>query len=101
MKLNPLPRISVWFAAAALFQAALVAQTPPAAAPAQPPMPVMPTEPVASNSARSAQVLHTQLCALCHGANWEGARAPSMLDDVWAHGGTDEDLARSIRDGWP
>src|SRR5581483_8691213 len=28
-------------------------------------------------------------------------RAPSMLDEIWAHGGDDDSLARSIRDGWP
>lgn len=45
--------------------------------------------------------LYTDLCAGCHGQRWEGNRAPSMLDDVWAHGGDDESLARSIRKGNP
>ncbi len=49
---------------------------------------------------RAANVLFSQLCANCHGMRMEGNRAPSMLDEVWAHGGEDADLARSIRDGW-
>lgn len=42
---------------------------------------------------------YAQFCASCHGANMEGGLAPSMLDDVWVHGGDDESIARSIRDG--
>ena len=41
------------------------------------------------------------LCAACHGKNMEGAQAPSMLDDIWAHGGDDESIAKSIRNGFP
>lgn len=44
---------------------------------------------------------YTTLCANCHGANLQGAQAPSMLDDVWVHGGDDESIARSIRTGFP
>jgi glucose/arabinose dehydrogenase len=44
---------------------------------------------------------YAQLCANCHGANLEGGQAPSMLDDVWTHGGDDASLAKSIREGFP
>lgn len=44
---------------------------------------------------------YTTLCANCHGQKMEGGQAPSMLDDVWVHGGDDESLARSIRNGFP
>jgi glucose/arabinose dehydrogenase len=44
---------------------------------------------------------YAQFCASCHGARMEGASAPSMLDDIWASGGDDESLARSIRVGNP
>ena len=44
---------------------------------------------------------YAQLCANCHGANLQGGQAPSMLDDVWTHGGDDESLFKSIRDGFP
>jgi glucose/arabinose dehydrogenase len=57
----------------------------------------------------SAQIIRTgsvaeryqMLCASCHGKNMEGAQAPSMLDEVWAHGGDDESIAKSIRNGFP
>lgn len=46
-----------------------------------------------------AKIYH-EICANCHGAQLEGGQAPSMLDDQWSSGrGTDEDLARIIRDG--
>jgi glucose/arabinose dehydrogenase len=44
---------------------------------------------------------YAQLCASCHGRNLEGGQAPSMLDDVWTHGGDDASLAKSIREGFP
>jgi glucose/arabinose dehydrogenase len=44
---------------------------------------------------------YLELCASCHGKNLEGVQAPSMLDDDWTHGGDDESLARSIRNGIP
>jgi aldose sugar dehydrogenase len=50
---------------------------------------------------RDAGRLYQQHCAACHGRNLQGGLAPSMLDDQWTHGSTDEDLARIIRDGVP
>ena len=44
---------------------------------------------------------YLELCAACHGKNLEGVQAPSLLDDEWTHGGDDESLARSIRNGYP
>jgi aldose sugar dehydrogenase len=41
------------------------------------------------------------VCANCHGPNGSGGSAPSLLDDVWAHGGSDAELAASIKNGWP
>lgn len=45
--------------------------------------------------------IFSQHCASCHGPAMQGGSAPSLLDDVWAHGGDDESLVRSIRDGYP
>jgi len=50
---------------------------------------------------------YTQLCSQCHGKAMEGARSPAgnvvptLLDDEWLHGGTDDDIAKSIRNGYP
>jgi aldose sugar dehydrogenase len=64
---------------------------------------------LAATSALPAQITragnisqtYAQLCANCHGVNLQGGQAPSMLDDEWVHGGDDESLARSIRNGFP
>ncbi len=42
-----------------------------------------------------------QLCAGCHGAEARGGQGPSLTDPVWMHGSTDEEVARSIRNGYP
>lgn len=50
---------------------------------------------------RDAGRLYQQHCAACHGRGLQGGLAPSMLDDTWTHGSSDEDLARIIREGVP
>jgi glucose/arabinose dehydrogenase len=50
---------------------------------------------------------YAQACANCHGKKLEGGqtpagnKVPSLLDDEWLHGGDDESIARSIRNGYP
>src|SRR5262245_11097884 len=34
----------------------------------------------------AAATLYTERCSGCHGADRTGGRAPSLFDDVWAHG---------------
>jgi len=43
--------------------------------------------------------LYEMHCAACHGDDLAGGSAPSMLDDAWTLGASDEDIARSIRVG--
>ncbi len=38
-------------------------------------------------------------CVVCHGANMEGGIGPSLVDDEWIHGGTVEDILKTINDG--
>ncbi len=40
-------------------------------------------------------------CATCHGENLRGGQGSSLVDDVWAHGSSDADLARVIANGIP
>jgi glucose/arabinose dehydrogenase len=46
-------------------------------------------------------------CSNCHGKNLEGGqtpagnKVPSLLDDEWIHGGDDDSIAKSIRNGYP
>jgi glucose/arabinose dehydrogenase/mono/diheme cytochrome c family protein len=58
-------------------------------------------DPAPLRFADAASKLYGELCASCHGAQLQGAQAPSLVDDIWTHGSSDDDLARSIRDGWP
>lgn len=48
-----------------------------------------------------ADKLYKQHCATCHGQDMEGGQGSSLIDDVWAHGSTDEAIAKSIRLGYP
>jgi len=84
-------------------------QTPPQA----PPSPaVNPASPIAAISRGApggraggrnpASALFDDVCAGCHGAAVSaGPRAPSLLDDQWAHGSDDESLVKNIREGFP
>jgi glucose/arabinose dehydrogenase len=49
----------------------------------------------------AAAKLSADLCASCHGDDLRGGRASSLLDETWTFGGSDADLAASIRDGRP
>jgi len=40
-------------------------------------------------------------CASCHGTNLEGGQGSSLVDGVWKYGGSDNEIAASIRDGYP
>lgn len=73
--------------AALLLTAAIGAQPPKP--PAPPPFP------------DAAASLYGELCANCHGPRLEGGQGPSLIDDLWTRGGTDDEIARSIRDGAP
>lgn len=52
-----------------------------------------------ASAGRPAPALYAQLCANCHGEDLRGAKAGSLLDKRWKHGGDDESLLRVIRDG--
>lgn len=54
-----------------------------------------------SAAARSADKTYQQFCMSCHGENLRGGIAPTMLDDEWAHGGTDEAITQQIIAGNP
>ncbi len=40
-------------------------------------------------------------CASCHGENLMGGQGSSLVDDVWAYGNSDADIARVIANGIP
>jgi glucose/arabinose dehydrogenase len=43
--------------------------------------------------------LYSKNCAGCHGANFEGGVGGSLVDGVWNHGSSDEEIYRSIAKG--
>ena len=62
-----------------------------------------PQEPSVSYGAGegAAAKLAKDVCSACHGDGLAGGRAQSLIDDKWIYGGTDADIAASIRDGRP
>lgn len=51
--------------------------------------------------ARSAEDLYRSFCASCHGLDMSGGLGPSLRDDQWKHGSSDEDISRIIKQGVP
>lgn len=43
--------------------------------------------------------IYQNLCANCHGDEFQGGMGGSLVDGVWKHGSTDQGIAASIRDG--
>src|SRR5437667_11548031 len=51
---------------------------------------------------RTGAVLFRQECVFCHGVNARGGvRGPDLTTGLWAHGGSDAELARTIGNGVP
>lgn len=40
-------------------------------------------------------------CVACHGEQAQGLIGPNLLDRFWIHGGSPEQILRSISQGWP
>ena len=67
------------------------------------------TSAVAQNIRSTGKIneFYAASCANCHGKKLEGGqtpannKVPSLLDDEWMHGGDDESIAKSIRNGYP
>lgn len=47
------------------------------------------------------QTLYQANCAACHKADGGGLVGPNLTDNAWLHGGSDEDIIKSITDGIP
>lgn len=47
------------------------------------------------------QALFRGLCSGCHGGAGRGGKGPDLTDTRWIHGSTDDDIARTIRNGVP
>jgi len=40
-------------------------------------------------------------CFACHGKHGEGSVGPNLTDEYWLHGGTIQDVFKTIKYGWP
>jgi putative heme-binding domain-containing protein len=62
-----------------------------------------PAKPTAADPAAMAegQALFRGLCSGCHGGAGRGGKGPDLTDNRWLHGGTDADIARTIKNGVP
>jgi mono/diheme cytochrome c family protein len=47
------------------------------------------------------KALYDQYCQACHGANGKGGVGPSLIDDEWLHGSSEDEIIRSIAYGYP
>ena len=45
--------------------------------------------------------LYDTTCSGCHGLDLAGGSGPSLIDDEWTHGSSDDAIAAAIRDGIP
>jgi len=47
----------------------------------------------------SGETIFTQNCVVCHGPDMKGGIGPSLLDELWIHGGTAADVVRTVTEG--
>lgn len=59
------------------------------------------TEPDALEAGKKLFHSSNQLCFTCHGDNAQGLVGPNLTDDYWLHGCGIENIAASIRHGYP
>jgi cytochrome c oxidase cbb3-type subunit III len=54
----------------------------------------------AKGIAEGDKIFHSN-CFACHGAKGEGLVGPNLTDNYWLHGGTINDIFKTIKYGWP
>lgn len=47
----------------------------------------------------TVEQMYENFCSNCHGKDMSGGLGPALNDDVWKHGGSDEDITRIIKQG--
>ena len=47
------------------------------------------------------KAIYDQNCAACHGKAGEGVVGPNLTDDYWLHGGSVQDVFKTVKYGWP
>jgi len=54
----------------------------------------------AAGISQGDKIFHSN-CFACHGAKGEGGVGPNLTDNYWLHGGTINDIFKTIKYGWP
>lgn len=49
----------------------------------------------------AGETLFQSMCAACHAKDGGGGVGPNLADDYWLHGGSIQDIFKSIKYGWP
>ena len=47
------------------------------------------------------KAIFTSICVTCHGKNAEGNAGPNLTDDYWIHGGSINDIFKTVKYGYP
>lgn len=55
----------------------------------------------ASADLAAGKAVFESTCFACHGKNGEGGVGPNLTDDYWLHGGSINDVFKTIKYGWP
>lgn len=50
---------------------------------------------------KEGEQLYATKCAVCHGEKGEGKVGPNLTDEYWLHGGSIQEVFKSIKYGWP
>ncbi len=51
------------------------------------------------NSLQLGAATYEAKCAMCHGEKLEGKIGPNLTDDTWIHGGTPQEILKTVRVG--
>lgn len=52
-------------------------------------------------SLTAGKTIFETTCFACHGKQGEGGVGPNLTDDYWLHGGSIQDIFKTIKYGWP
>ena len=55
----------------------------------------------ATDELAAGEKIFETTCFACHGKSGEGGVGPNLTDDYWLHGGSIQDVFKTIKYGWP
>jgi cytochrome c oxidase cbb3-type subunit III len=55
----------------------------------------------ATGNLEAGKAIFTTICSACHGKEGQGTVGPNLTDDYWIHGGSINDIFKTIKYGYP